>query len=547
MADNDQWLWFDEDDTVETPLAVEPAASGAASEAFDSQHVVSAITLHVSGNSGQALELLKRGVEGGTLLEEIYPVMGQICFELKRYEEAAEAYGKLATLEPRHKTAAYNLGVCREKLGDYDGAVDAFQSALEGPRGREARRAMAICLLRRKEYDRALDHFDRHLTAGENEAALFGKALCLHRLDRSAEAIDAYRRLLARYPESSAAMTNLIALGMAQQNWSLVREFSEKLLKLNRGGRVPLQGLASAALAGAKWELAAGYLNELVKVAPDSFEAHYNLAVACEKLGRRAEAVRAAGEAVRLNPNSARAAVNLGVALQESGDHAGAAEAYEKALRMAPGLPSALYNLALLANQRGDRKEAAILYQDAVSKGPDCAEAWFGLGYLQLLEGEDKASIESFRTCLKLRAGWSDAQLNLAIGHWRAGDPEAARRALEAARTQQPDSPAVLRALAALALERDELEPAQEYQRRLHELGGGSAELSYNLGCSLHQQNRHSDAADAYREAVAANPGFAEAYLNLGHALHALGREEEAQANWDRALDLKPELALTRG
>ena len=39
------------------------------------------------------------------------------------------------------------------------------------------------------------------------------------------------------------------------------------------------------------------------------------------------------------------------------------------------------------------------------------------------------------------------------------------------------------------------------------------------------------------------NPDFAEAHLNLGAALRSLGREPEALASFEKAIELKPQLA----
>ena len=74
-------------------------------------------------------------------------------------------------------------------------------------------------------------------------------------------------------------------------------------------------------------------------------------------------------------------------------------------------------------------------------------------------------------------------------------------------------------------------------------LGERTPELFYNAGLLFQKSGGMEEAAQHYREAVAAQPDFAEALLNLGHALKALGNEDEAKSCWRQALQHKPELA----
>src|SRR5688572_26244048 len=72
-----------------------------------------AISMHLEGKSAQALEELARSPGGSS--SEILSAKGQIEFELERYEDAARSYAKIAEYDVKHKTAHFNLGVCREK------------------------------------------------------------------------------------------------------------------------------------------------------------------------------------------------------------------------------------------------------------------------------------------------------------------------------------------------------------------------------------------------------------------------------------------------
>lgn len=58
----------------------------------------------------------------------------------------------------------------------------------------------------------------------------------------------------------------------------------------------------------------------------------------------------------------------------------------------------------------------------------------------------------------------------------------------------------------------------------------------FNLGHLLSNGGELDAALEAYRKALAQNPGFAQARLNLGNILERLGRNQEAILEWQRAL-----------
>jgi predicted O-linked N-acetylglucosamine transferase (SPINDLY family) len=60
----------------------------------------------------------------------------------------------------------------------------------------------------------------------------------------------------------------------------------------------------------------------------------------------------------------------------------------------------------------------------------------------------------------------------------------------------------------------------------------------YNLGTVLGGVQRHAEAEQVYRRALALKPDFTQARLNLGHQLEHLGRLEDALSEWRAVADL---------
>jgi tetratricopeptide (TPR) repeat protein len=129
---------------------------------------------------------------------------------------------------------------------------------------------------------------------------------------------------------------------------------------------------------------------------------------------------------------------------------------------------------------------------------------------------------EAFGACLKKRSVWPEAQLNVGIACWRAGDLVKARSAFESVLASKPGSVDALRGLAALSLDEGDF---------------------YNAGLICQRRGEVRDAIVYYREALKVDADFPEALLNLGHALMYIGAKDEARTCWRKAISIKPELA----
>jgi tetratricopeptide (TPR) repeat protein len=67
-----------------------------------------------------------------------------------------------------------------------------------------------------------------------------------------------------------------------------------------------------------------------------------------------------------------------------------------------------------------------------------------------------------------------------------------------------------------------------------------SAEQWYRWGCEL-EAAAPEEAADAYRRALAIDPGHADAHVNLGRLFHEAGDADAARDHYRRALEERPE------
>src|SRR5579871_3280744 len=90
-----------------------------------------AVSLHLEGRTQEALEQLRGMADSGEATVELFLAKAQMEFELDQFEEAAQSYARVLGLNPRHGQANFNIAVCLERLGRWEGAGEYFEQALE--------------------------------------------------------------------------------------------------------------------------------------------------------------------------------------------------------------------------------------------------------------------------------------------------------------------------------------------------------------------------------------------------------------------------------
>jgi len=573
MADsNQQNVFFVDDDLIEKLMRGDaPAAASKPKRPADSDALGKAIEFATAGRLDDAIRELEGAIRRGESSADLFSSLAHLYFEKKSWELAAASYRKVIGRESAHRTAHYNLGLCLERLGHLEEAVREFETAATIDAGSwQPQLGRGFCLLRLGKPEASLSCFDAALEISarqekniNQDRILTGKAAALQQTGRMDEAADLYKKLLPAHPNSPGLLSNFIAVSMARKDDGRVKELAERLLKVQPQALQALQGLAAVAIARGDYSSAVQYCSQLVKAAPDSYIGWFNLGIAYQKTGRGEQAANAYKEAVRIRPEAVEASANLGAVLQERGDLPAARRAYEHVLAASPDLPGALWNLALVAEREEHADEAESLYGRLVATHPDWEDAGFRLGYLQLNKGKYAEAVGSLETCLKKRADWPEALLNLGLAYWKFGDlgtaaetyqkvlllesanADPSRVGLSHVDASNADASHMdaLRALTAIAIERNNFAEAHELHRKFAAIGGRSAELAYNLGLLMQSSGDPAGAIECYRMAVESKPDFAEALLNLGHALKASGQEQEAKLTWSKAVEAAPELA----
>jgi len=154
---------------------------------------------------------------------------------------------------------------------------------------------------------------------------------------------------------------------------------------------------------------------QTIRINPNHFKAYNNLGVAHAQLGRLQEAVHYYLQSLRINPNFERAHHNLGLALAGQGKLDPAIEHLSEAVRIDPYYANAHHNLGIALAAKGRLGPAVRHLKRAIQIKPDFAEAYNNLGLAQLKQGNPQQAAGSFLQALRIDPAYSEAQRNLRI------------------------------------------------------------------------------------------------------------------------------------
>lgn len=500
------WIWFLDQDAVESVLTLEPENSLFAKRATTHPSIVNAIRYHLEGKPEQALEALRPAADAkppDSKVADVLLLAGQFAYELGRYEEAAEYYRRLAGIEPGHPYAAYNCGLALTRARRWKVAIEALQNAVLVAAGRaQAWFLLGVCLLQERRMVEAAAAFRQASQLRPDYApAWFGEAVVLQHDGRTSEALEIYERLLAAKPDHREILQNALSASLVEENHERTTAYARRLRQLD-----PASATASYAL----------FLAEL---------GNRNLDNARTLLGQ-------------LSTASVTNWYNLGAGFVRANRREDAASAFATALGMDPDDPDALEGVA----RTGAAETAIPAWERLLKAHPERADGWFQLGLARYNGSQFAAAAEAFSRTVAIRPEWPEAWSNLAAAYRACGQLHQSMEAYSKALQLEPKLDNARIAMVYLALERNDLTTARLYYDPAVVT---AAEIPAYLGYLAQQQGESGPAAAYYRDAVRLDPDSTAAFWNLGHILFSMNQIEEARDCWQKAIALDPRIAIT--
>lgn len=154
---------------------------------------------------------------------------------------------------------------------------------------------------------------------------------------------------------------------------------------------------------------------KIIKLKPDSAEAHYMLGNAYSANGDQISAIDHFEKAVELRTDYYEAFNNLGRALRRYGDWDASIKHIAKALEINPKFVTAIINLGHAYLRKGDLTKAVSWYQKSIDMSPDDPLPHLCLGRIAYLQGEIEKAIKLYNVArTKIEKRESEGK----IRHW---------------------------------------------------------------------------------------------------------------------------------
>lgn len=302
-------------------------------------------------------------------------------------------------------------------------------------------------------------------------------------------------RATARSPAGEAIGTLAVAL-----------EHSERLLRRNPA-------------------LAEEQCREILKVVPNSADAHRLLGSALAAQERHAEAIASLRLATRLNRGDAAAWRELAAQLLLSGDHAGADAAHAEEL-LASALDPQLQQAAQ-ALVDNDIPLAEHRLRDHLRQTPNDSAALRMLAEVGGRLGRYDDALAMLDHALAIAPGFAAARFNRALVLYRIGRYRDALDELERLLGGDPDNGSYHNLKAAVLSHIGELGGALEHLEAALAARPTQPKVWMSYGHSLKTIGRRDDGVAAYRRAIELQPRLGEAWWSLANLKAAVFDEED--------------------
>jgi len=343
------------------------------------------------GEKSDAERLARKALELEPARGDIALFRAEILVRQDRMQEAAACLREALKHDSKLKGGQRQLGMVLDRLGDRDGAREAFRLAVQTePGDAGAWLLLGKSMLDQGKLKEAVVDLEKACQLEPNSAnayyPLFQAQTRLGNREAAQAALRKFRELKKIEKADNGVLTEV-----PEDDEAALRSFTASA---HRSAALVLIREGNAAAAEE-------HLRQAIRIAPqevDSYELLGHLYVA---RGMLAEARTNLEEVIRLRPKAAVYRVNLGTVLLQLGDYPAAITELKHALELDPKRPEALHNLArFYLSSRRQLPEALALAKRLVEVSPTAA-SYDLLAWAHFANGETNEAIAASAEAVK--------------------------------------------------------------------------------------------------------------------------------------------------
>ncbi|XP_061679226.1 protein O-mannosyl-transferase TMTC2 [Syngnathoides biaculeatus] len=286
----------------------------------------------------------------------------------------------------------------------------------------------------------------------------------------------------------------------------------------------------------------------------------YNLGLLLQESNKFSEALHYYKLAIGSRPTLASAYLNTGIILMNQGR----LEESRRTFLTCADIPdenlkdphahkssvtSCLYNLGKQLHEQGQQEEALSIFKQAIQKmprqfAPQSLYNMMGEAYMRLNKVTEAE--HWYRESLRAKPDHIPAHLTYGKLLATTGQKSEAERYFLKAIQLDPTKGNCYMHYGQFLLEESRLLEAAEMAQKAAHFDSGEFDVVFSAAHMLRQASLNAAAEKYYGQAANLRPNYPAALMNLGAILHLNGKLQEAEANYLRALRLKPDDTITQ-
>lgn len=462
-------------------------------------------------------------------------------FDKQDWEQSRSAAMQALKADPQLADAEVLLGLIASLQSHLAEAEQHLRRAVDlQPSNPQAHAYLAGVHLQQKRLTEAETGYRQVLKLNPgNSAALYNLGLIALLRNQPAQALPHFQQLRHQNPRDVPALMGLLETQLLLKQKTAARESAKQIERLLDPTDPRLFQAATLLALHQEYASAIPILERLKATAPESFQVHYNLALACfraRQYDRAAQVLRSLSDLDQL----AEALNLLGQVEEQRNRPQEALEAFNRAAGLEPRNEQFRFDYAHQLFQQGRIEKAAQAFHQGRLDFPQSWKMRVGLGASQYLSGQAEKAAQSLLEAVKIAPETSLAFFLLGKLYELAPGSQAAIREAFQRYLEKPkrDAWAYLHYGTILFLEAQS-QPQPDFKdaiRQLHralELSPQFPEASLQLGIIVQAQGKFVESARLLEQALASAPNLASAHYRLAQVYQRLGLKEKAQAEFE--------------
>lgn len=441
-------------------------------------HYLTGVALLSGGHDADAIPEIQQATQLDATVLKPHMMLAHLYGEFGRLKEAEEQWKKALAIDPKSETALEGLA---EELLDRKDYISVVQLLQPAPRTEKLSIDLAKAFGNMNYLDEAAQALVQAL---ENKPASIplsqALSVVLIKLTRTQDAITLLQHTADLNPNNQEALLNLFRALVLTDHYTQARTIGPKLLEAHPHDVQVLYLNGVVNRATGNYALAKTQLQEAVALAPEYWDARYNLGMVLDFLHEWKEAREQLEKALSMSDELAELHFELAKALRglgetdaaraemqkyqtrkkdeelanqavtvtaqgdkdvESGKWTEAAAHYREAIDLYPKSAQIHFKLAQVLEHNGDAENERKELEEAVRLDAKLAGAQNLLGYVLGQSGDNDGAIEHYRLATQAAPGWTMAWINLAASLASGQQYAAARDALNNALKVEPNNP----------------------------------------------------------------------------------------------------------